>query len=98
MHLDINRTFRKWDATEDFCGDKWNKELDVGYNGNKNGSYPYRVDVNVSLVHEQLRWCASNCEGRFHRYRKDKNKKLSILSVMAFEKEEDALIFKLRWI
>lgn len=95
MIYSLHRTFEKWDATVKFCGNKWNRKLDSGYK-TRVISYPYHVDLNTSMMHEHLRWCASNCNGRFHRHRKYKET-TSILSIMAFEDEEDAVAFKLRW-
>lgn len=89
---------QEWKETKDFCGYKWNTDLDAGYGGDCiTTPYEYNVDIGESIVHDQLKWCTLNCVGRFYRDRKNKIEHLP-LYVMCFENELDAIAFKLRWI
>jgi len=96
----IQDIIKHWGATKNKCGDKWNTMKDGGYNLNTKNHYKYKVIYGRIPVHEELIWCAENCERRFYRdHTPPKHlKKYSDLDVMRFEKEIDAMAFKLRWL
>lgn len=82
---------------------KWNKTLDRGWFGDKNGApypYPYKVlvesDLTIQPEHTAMKWCGENCIGKFHRDRNNSEPRgFTTLDSISFELEEDAILFKM---
>lgn len=81
------------------------EELDCCIETNIN-CLPIKLDVPQLSLHH-LFWCVENCDGRFHRSRKSGNNNAindgtnitweREVSIMAFENESDAIMFRLIW-